>query len=71
MLGPEKGSAVAKKTIFVDDPDGSENDVMPHRFSLDSDHYEIELYPQNLAGLQQVLEPFILAARMNGFEVAD
>jgi nucleoid-associated protein Lsr2 len=56
---------VAKKTkaIFIDDLDGSENDVMTHRFSLDSDHYEIDLCPQNLAEIKQVLEPFVLAAR--------
>jgi hypothetical protein len=41
----------------------NENDVMTHRFSLDSDHYEIDLCTQNLADLQQVLEPFMLAAR--------
>ena len=60
MLGPRKGRGVAKKTIFVDDLDGSENDVMTHRFSLDSDHYEIDLYPQNLAGLPSPTPKFEL-----------
>jgi hypothetical protein len=51
---------VAKKTISVDDLDGSENDVMTHRFSLDSDHSEIDLYPQNLAGLPSPTPKFEL-----------
>jgi hypothetical protein len=65
MLGHRKAGAVAKKTktIFIDDLDGNKNDVMTHRFSLDSDHYEIDLCPQNLAEIKQVLEPFVLAAR--------
>ena len=51
---------MAKKMIFVDDLDGSEDDVITHRFSLDSDHYEIDLYPQNLAGLPSPTPKFEL-----------
>jgi hypothetical protein len=51
---------VAKKTIFVDDLVDSEDDVITPRFSLDSDHYEIDLYPQNLAGLPSPTPKFEL-----------
>ena len=37
---------MAKKIIIVDDIDGTEGDgIVTHRFSLDSDVYEIDLRP--------------------------
>ncbi len=55
---------MAKKVIFVDDIDGTEADgVVTHRFSFDSDFYEIDLCPQNLLMLRAALEPFVSAGR--------
>jgi Lsr2 len=54
---------MAKKTIYVDDLDGSEIDVATHRFSIDGDAYEIDLSQRNLDDLYSVLEPFMSAGR--------
>ena len=55
---------MAKKVIIVDDIDGTEGDgIVTHRFSLDSDFYEIDLCPQNLLSLRTALEPFVSAGR--------
>lgn len=55
---------MAKKVIIVDDIDGTEGDgIVTHRFSLDSDFYEIDLCPQNLLSLRAALEPFVSAGR--------
>ena len=52
------------KVIIVDDIDGTEGDgIATHRFSLDSDFYEIDLCPQNLLSLRAALEPFVSAGR--------
>jgi hypothetical protein len=57
---------MAKKTIFVDDVDGSEGGVATHRFSLDGDSYEIDLSSQNATALLNMLAPYIKAARQTG-----
>ena len=55
---------MAEKIIIVDDIDGTEGDgIVTHRFSLDSDSYEIDLCPQNLLSLRTALEPFVSAGR--------
>ena len=54
---------MAKKVIVVDDLDGSEGDVVTHRFAIDGEYYEIDLCPQNLQDLRAALEPFVRAAR--------
>jgi Lsr2 len=54
---------MAKKVIVVDDLDGSERDVVTHRFAIDGEYYEIDLCPQNLQDLRAALEPFVRAAR--------
>ena len=55
---------MAEKIIIVDDIDGTEGDgIVTHRFSLDSDSYEIDLCPQNLLSLRAALEPFVSAGR--------
>ena len=60
MRGPGEGGAWPRKRSSLMTSDGSENDVMTHSFSLDSDHYEIDLYPQNLAGLPSPTPKFEL-----------
>lgn len=55
---------MAKKYLYVDDLDGTTTtDVTSHRFSLDGEGYEIDLSPDNLAGLQAALADFIEVAR--------
>lgn len=55
---------MASKTIVVltDDIDGGEADKTV-TFSLDGNHYEIELNNANIGRLSDALEPFISAAR--------
>lgn len=54
---------MAKKVIVVDDLDGSEHDVVTHRFAIDGDYYEIDLCPQNMCDLRAALEPFVKVGR--------
>ena len=57
---------MAKKVIVVDDLDGSERDVVTHRFTIDGESYEIDLCPQNLQDLRAALQPFMKAGRRVG-----
>ena len=62
ITATRKTNNMAKKIIIVDDIDGTEGDgTITHRFSLDSDFYEIDLCPQNLLSLRTALEPFVSA----------
>lgn len=64
---------------FVDDIDGSEDDVRTVQFSVPFDHdprvttatttYRIDLGPENRAALRKALEPFIQhAERVTGYD---
>lgn len=55
---------MAKRTILevLDDTDGNPN-AAGHTFSLDGPIREIDLTPENYAGLRAALEPFIAASR--------
>src|SRR3954471_3094077 len=57
------GAIMAKRTVIVDDIDGTEN-AMSYRFSLAGDSYEIDLCPANLEALQDALKPYVTAARL-------
>lgn len=50
-------------TVLVDDLDGSTKDVETMRFSLDGDHYEIDLNRGNASELRTVLAPYQAVAR--------
>jgi len=57
---------MAKKTIIVDDLDGTENASTIH-FSVDRDEYEIDLAKHNADKLREALAPFTKkATRVSG-----
>jgi hypothetical protein len=53
--------ATVTRTYMVDDLDGSAEDVENIQFSLDGDHFEIDLSAANAARLREKLERFIEA----------
>jgi hypothetical protein len=57
---------MAKRTILVDDIDGSEAGVETRRFSVGDQKYEIDLSPRNREALVDALRPFIACARRVG-----
>ena len=52
------------KVIFVDDIDGSEDDVRSVTFGLDGREYEIDLSATNATALEEALAPYRDAARV-------
>lgn len=57
---------MATITQFVDDLDGSTDNVRTVRFALDGKPYEIDLGAKSLEKLTKALEPFISKARSLG-----
>jgi hypothetical protein len=49
--------------VVVDDLDGSTDAVTTRRFTVDGVDYEIDLSPANSATFDQVLGPYLSAAR--------
>ena len=54
--------ATVTRTYMVDDLDGSAEDVENIQFSLDGDHFEIDLSAENATRLREKLERFIEAS---------
>ncbi len=57
---------MARKTVLIDDLDGSEEDVRSVKFSYDGESYTIDLGPKNREKLRAALDPFIVKAPLDG-----
>lgn len=56
---------MARKTVLIDDLDGSEEDVRTVKFSFDGESHTIDLGPENREKLRVALDPFISKAQPN------
>ena len=56
---------MARKTVLIDDLDGSEEDVRTVKFSYDGESYTIDLGPKNREKLRAALDPFTAKAHPN------
>jgi Lsr2 len=54
---------MAKRTIIVDDIDGSQSEFETRTFNLGGDKWEIDLSPRNPVALHTALRPFIAKGR--------
>ena len=62
---------MARKTVLIDDLDGSEEDVRSVKFSYDGESYTIDLGPENREKLRAALDPFIVKAHLDGRRATD